>query len=333
MAGNAEARSEADYLAAEARARVEIDGMLVEAGWVVQDLKALNLGAGRGIAVREVPLDAGHGRADYVLFVDRRAVGVIEAKPAGTPLIGVEWQSDKYVKGFPQNYAALTRPLPFAYESTGLPETRFTNGFDPEPASRRVFSFHRPETLADWCERWRKSPDGPETATLRQRLLTLPTLEHDGLWPAQFTAISNLETSMRMFKPRALIQMATGSGKTVNAANIAYRLVRHADARRILFLVDRANLGKQTLREFQAFTTPDDGRKFTELYNVQLLSSNTIDSVSRVTITTIQRLYSMLRGDPELPDELDERSAFEVEAAAPVEVAYTRRSRSSTTTS
>lgn len=320
--GGDDTRDEAEYLAAEARSRVQIDRMLTDAGWAVQDLKVMNLGASLGVAVREVPLDAGHGRADYVLFVDRRAVGVIEAKPAGTPLVGVEWQSDKYVKGFPQNYAALTRPLPFAYESTGLPETRFTNGFDPEPASRRVFSFHRPEMLAEWCERWRKHPDGPEIATLRQRLLTLPPLEPDGLWPAQFTAISNLETSMRMFKARALIQMATGSGKTFTAANIAYRLVRHADARRILFLVDRANLGKQTLREFQAFTTPGDGRKFTELYNVQLLSSNTVDPVSRVTITTIQRLYSMLRGDPELPEELDERSAFDVEPATPVEVAY-----------
>jgi type I restriction enzyme, R subunit len=315
-----EGGGEAEYLAAEARARVEIDRMLTDAGWA--DLKALNLGAALGVAVREVPLEVGHGRADYVLFVDRRAVGVIEAKPAGTPLTGVEWQSDKYVKGFPQNLAALIRPLPFAYESTGLPETRFTNGFDPEPASRRVFWFHRPEALQDWCERWKLSPDGPETATVRQRLLQLPELEHTGLWPAQFDAIRNLESSLQLFKPRALIQMATGSGKTFTAANICYRLIRHADAKRILFLVDRANLGKQTLREFQAFDTPDDGRKFTELYNVQRLASNSLDSVSRVNITTIQRLYSMLRGDPVLDEELDERSAFDAEPSAPVEVAY-----------
>jgi type I restriction enzyme R subunit len=317
-----EGEGEAEYLAAEARARIEIDRMLSEAGWAVQDLKAMNLGAALGVAVREVPLEVGHGRADYVLFVDRRAVGVIEAKPAGTPLTGVEWQSDKYVKGFPQNLAALTRPLPFAYESTGLPETRFTNGFDPEPASRRVFWFHRPEALLEWCERWKLSPDGPETATVRQRLLQLPELENTGLWPAQFDAIQNLESSLQLFKPRALIQMATGSGKTFTAANICYRLIRHADAKRILFLVDRANLGKQTLREFQAFDTPDDGRKFTELYNVQRLASNSLDSVSRVNITTIQRLYSMLRGDPALDDELDERSAFDAEPSAPVEVAY-----------
>ena len=106
--------------------------------------------------------------------------------------------------------------------------------------------------------------------------------------------------------------MATGSGKTFTAANIAYRLVKHADARRILFLVDRANLGRQTLKEFQGFSTPDDGRKFTELYNVQHLSSNRVDPVARVTISTIQRLYSILRGDTALDEELDEHSAFEV---------------------
>ncbi|MEX1007589.1 MAG: type I restriction-modification enzyme R subunit C-terminal domain-containing protein [Acidimicrobiia bacterium] len=311
-----------DYLAAEARARVEIDKMLVASGWEVQDQRDMNLGAARGVAVREVTLKRGHGRADYLLFVDRRAVGAIEAKPAGTPLVGVEWQSAKYTTGLPDHVAALTKPLPFAYESTGHAETRFTNAFDPEPASRRVFSFHRPETLARWCERWRQSPDGPETATLRQRILQLPRLGPDGLWPAQLEAIRNLEDSLQAFRPRALIQMATGSGKTFTAANTAYRLIKFADARRILFLVDRANLGRQALREFQSFVTPDDGRKFTDLYNVQHLTSNTLDDVSRVTITTIQRLYSMLRGDASLDEETDERSAFDVEPAAPVEIGY-----------
>src|SRR5206468_8649756 len=112
-------------------------------------------------------------------------------------------------------------------------------------------------------------------------------------------------------RPRALIQMATGSGKTLLAAFVAYRLIRYADARRILFLVDRANLGRQTLKEFQAFEAPGTGHKFTELYNVQHLSSNAIDPVSRVTISTIQRLFSALKGEADLPEELDEESAYE----------------------
>ncbi|MBM4421752.1 MAG: DEAD/DEAH box helicase, partial [Chloroflexi bacterium] len=137
----------------------------------------------------------------------------------------------------------------------------------------------------------------------------------------QGEAIENLEASLALDKPRALIQMATGSGKTFAAANMAYRLIKYAGARRILFLVDRGNLGRQTMAEFTQFTTPDDGRKFTDLYNVQHLTSNAIDPVANVTISTIQRLYSMLRGE-ELAEEDDERSTYDVEPAQAVEVAY-----------
>jgi type I restriction enzyme R subunit len=116
--------------------------------------------------------------------------------------------------------------------------------------------------------------------------------------------------------------MATGSGKTFMAANAVYRLVRHARAKKVLFLVDRFNLGTQTHTEFGQFTTPDDGRKFTELYNVQHLSSQTVDPVARVVISTIQRVYSVLRGDEELDPEIDEKSLYELEEREPVEVEY-----------
>jgi len=294
--------------------------MLVAAGWVVQDKDAVNLGAGLGIAVREFTMAAGHGRADYLLFVTRKAVGAIEAKPAGAVLANVEPQAEMYATGLPDDVPGVMRPLPFVYVSTGT-ETGFWNRLDPEYRRRRVFSFHRPDTLQEVIDRW--SPgDTTSSATLRQRLLQLPQLNRSGLWDAQARAIEGLERSLQEFRPRALIQMATGAGKTFTAANISYRVIRHADARRILFLVDRANLGKQTLKEFQQFSTPDDGRKFTELYNVQLLGGNAIDPVARVTITTIQRLYSILRGDEEFPEELDELSGFEAEPVAPVDVAY-----------
>ena len=164
----------------------------------------------------------------------------------------------------------------------------------------------------------RRHPTGP---TLRHRLKQLPPLDDSNLWPAQVQAIRNLEESLAANRPRALIQMATGSGKTYTAANIAYRLVKHCDARRILFLVDRANLGRQTLKEFQGFTVPDSNRKFIELYNVQHLASNRIDDVARITISTIQRLYMTIRGE-ELPEELDEVSPYDVEPSAPVTVEY-----------
>jgi type I restriction enzyme R subunit len=306
------------YLTPEARARIEIDRMLAAAGWAVQNAGQVNLAASRGVAVREFVMASPHGRADYLLFLDGQAAGVVEAKKEGETLIGVEHQSAKYVDGLPESLVpAVEGGLAFVYESTGT-ETRFTNRLDPDPASRAVFSFHRPETLIDWLGNLRRHPLAP---TLRHRLRALPDLETTGLWPAQFRAITNLEQSLAASRPRALIQMATGSGKTFTAANVSYRLIKHAHARRILFLVDRANLGRQTLKEFQGFTTPDDGRKFTELYNVQHLGSNTIDPVSRVAISTIQRVYFILRGDTEFDAELDEHSPYEL-TSEPVPVEY-----------
>ena len=136
------------YLTPEARARVVIDRMLVAAGWVVQDAARVNLAAGRGVAVREFVMRPPHGRADYLLFLDGHAVGIVEAKKEGETLTGVEWQDARYVDGLPDGMEpAIEGGLPFVYESTGT-ETRFTNRLDPDYASRQVFSFHRPETMA-----------------------------------------------------------------------------------------------------------------------------------------------------------------------------------------
>ena len=303
---------------------MEIDEQLAACGWVVQDYKHAAVAAARGVAVREVPTDA--GPADYVLFVDRQAVGVIEAKKAGSTLTGVEPQTRKYQVSSPDWLPAfeVDGALPFGYESTGA-ETRFTCGLDPVPASRRVFTFHRPEMLAHWVDEHVRLGD---YSTLRAGLRLLPELETEapGLWPAQAEAIRNLEESLRENRPRALIQMATGAGKTFTAANVCYRLVRHAGARRILFLVDRANLGRQAVREFEGFTVPDDPRKFTELYNVRRLASSHLDIASeeatKVHVSTIQRLYSILRGDDDYDESLDEASGFDMAPEQPVEVSY-----------
>ena len=298
----------------EALARENIDAQLSAAGWLVQDMARKNLYAGRGVAIREFPLQTGF--ADYLLFVDRKAVGVVEAKSEGMTLSHVADQAARYSVGLPQNIPHVTLPLPFLYESTGV-ETYFRDERDPQPRSRRVFSFHRPETLADWAA---------EKETLRRRFQTYPPLNITGLWKAQIEAISNLEASLAADKPRALIQMATGSGKTFTAVSFIYRQIKFGRARRVLFLVDRANLARQTLKEFQAYTTPDDGRKFTELYNVQHLQSNAIDPVNRVVITTIQRVFSMLKGDESFDNENEEGSLFEqgglLDAEKPREVRY-----------
>jgi len=291
-------------LTPEDQARINIDKLLTGSGWVVQDRREINLYAGRGVAVREFPMRSGHGEADYLLFVDQMAVGVVEAKPEGYTLTGVEIQTAKYSDGVPDGIRAPRKPLPFLYESTGV-ETRFTSLLDPDARSRNVFSFHRPETLADWLTDELQHPG----TTLRARLKHMPELITDGLRLAQITAIRNLEKSLAENRPRALIQMASGGGKTFTACNFIYRLIKHANARRVLFLVDRSNLGRQTLKEFQHFRTPEENRAFTELYNVQHMQSNNLDGVSRVCISTIQRVYAMLKGE-ELDPSLEEESTF-----------------------
>jgi type I restriction enzyme R subunit len=326
-------------LTPEQLARVEIDRQLVESGWEVQDPDAMNIFAGRGVAVREVKLKQSHGKVDYLLFIDGKAVGVLEAKKEGFPLTGVEVQAQQYSEGLPDELDAPNRPLPFCYLSTGA-VTKFSNLLDPHPRSRRIFQFHRPDTLAEWLEaetldQWVKAlhaegglhtaADDTKPSTLRSRLQTLPPVEIPNLWQNKVKAITNLEVSLKDDRPRSLIQMATGSGKTLLAVTAIYRLIKFGGARRVLFLVDRGNLGAQTEKEFQNYRTPDDNRKFTELYNVQRLTSNNIGSSSKVVITTIQRFYSMLKGEPEFDPENEEQSQFETDPAAakePLPVVY-----------
>jgi len=271
----------------EAKARLVIDEKLQQAGWVLQDMKQLNLGAARGVAVREYPTDT--GPADYVLFIDREAVGVIEAKrdDAGANITVTEDQTLRYAQSA-LKWRVKTTPLPFLFESTGK-ITRFTDGRDPAPRSREIFHFYRPEQLAEWAA---------QSDTLRARLANnMPPLPERNLRDCQVSAVTGLEKSLALNKPRALIHMATGAGKTFTAITSVYRLLKFGGAKRILFLVDTRNLGKQAHQEFMAYTPPDDGRKFTELYNVQRLASPNIDPHAQVCISTIQRLYSILSGE------------------------------------
>jgi type I restriction enzyme R subunit len=301
----------------EELARIEIDKLLAAAGWSVQPVKEANIHAARGVALCNFPLKDGHGFADYMLYVDGKAAGVIEAKKHGFTLSGVEFQSDKYVRGLPDALPAWRRPLPFAYQSTGI-ETSFTNSLDVEPRARHTFAFHKPEMLAEWMQGIGPEASGPRVAeapaTFLTRLRSLPPLKEEGLWPAQITAIKNLEKSLAENHPRSLIQMATGSGKTYTAISFIYRLVKFAGARRVLFLVDRGNLGDQTLREFQDYDSPYHNWKFTQEYIVQRLTSNKFDATARVCICTIQRLYSMLKGR-ELAEEDEETSVEGLEKA------------------
>ena len=304
----------------EATARKTIDELLRAAGWIVQSRDEANIAAGRGVAIREFPLKSGYGFADYLLYVDGAPAGVIEAKREGETLTGYEIQTEKYSVGLPDELKPYRKPLPFCYQSTGV-ETRFTNLLEPDARSRCVFAFHRPETLAAWLMDESKEP----VSTLRARLKRLPPLIEERLWPAQIKAVQGLERSLGESRPRALIQMASGGGKTFTACNFCYRLIKHAGASRVLFLVDRKTLGRQAKTEFEQFTTPEEHRKFTELYNVQLLQSNKLDPVGKVCVTTIQRLYSMLKGEGDIEDpELEEKplGALERLLKEPVPVTY-----------
>ncbi len=279
-------------------AREKIDQLLLAAGWALQDRSEFDRNAALGVAVREFQLPA--GSCDYLLFVDGKAAGVIEAKKSGVTLSGVAEQSDKYMQRLPDHLARWSDTLVFDYESTG-DETFFRNMRDPKPRSRRLFAFHQPATLREWLTQ-------PET--LRGRLRTMPPLIKTGLRDCQIEAIEGLEKSLAADKPRALIQLATGAGKTFTACSFSYRLIKEAGAKRILFLVDRNNLGDQTLKEFQNFHPPGAANRFTDTYIVQHLQSHRLDGDAKVVITTIQRLYSMLRGK-ELAPEDEEESAFE----------------------
>ncbi|AJE02089.1 type I restriction endonuclease subunit R [Geobacter pickeringii] len=286
----------------EAKARQRIDQKLEQAGWAVQDLKKINLSASLGVAVREYPTDT--GPADYVLFVNREPVGVIEAKADNTILTFVEDQTDRYARSV-LKWQVKAAPLPFLYESTGQ-IIHFTDGRDPAPRAREIFHFFKPEQIAEWLN---------QQDSFRRRLCEqMPELPTRNLRDCQIGAVTGLEKSLALNKPRALVHMATGAGKTFTAITSVYRLLKYGGAKRILFLVDTRNLGKQAHQEFMAYTPPDDARKFTELYNVQRLNGPAIDPAAKVCISTIQRMYSILSGEP-IDDSAEDISLFDVQQA------------------
>ena len=305
----------------EQKARDHIDKLLLQSGWVVQHSKKMDFRAGIGIAAREYQTDI--GPADYVLFVDKKAVGVIEAKreDLAHTITAVEQQTEGYATAN-LKWVTNKQPLPFLYESTGI-ITRFTDARDPKPRSREVFSFHRPETLKEWLS---------QAASLRARLQQIPALNPNkqpaqslNLRDCQEIAITNLEESFKADKPRALIQMATGAGKTYTAITSIYRLLKFTKNKRVLFLVDTKNLGEQAEQEMMSYTPTDDNRKFTELYNVQRLKSSHVAKDSQVCISTIQRLYAILK-DKEMDESAEDTNPNEWQPAKePMPVVYNEK--------
>ncbi len=297
----------------EQRAREVIDRKLLQSGWIIQDVKSLNPMAAMGVAVREFPTST--GEVDYALFVEGVPVGVVEAKKseAGENITAVEKQSARYANSS-FKWVKCEYSIRFAYEATDK-LTRFTDYADIKYRSHKVFSFHRPETLAALL----KQPD-----TLRNNMKHFPPLDTTGFRQCQITAIQNLDASFAHNKPRALVQMATGAGKTFTAITSVYRLLKYGKMNRVLFLVDTRSLGEQAEREFLAYRPNDDPRSFSQIYGVHRLKSAYIPEGVQVCISTIQRMYSILKGE-ELDASAEETSFYEYVTAdtkAPKEVVY-----------
>lgn len=300
----------------EEKARCVIDDKLCQSGWVIQDLKRLNLTASLGVAVREFPTST--GEVDYALFVDGKPVGVVETKQsqAGQSIIDVEVQSGRYANST-FKWVKNDYTIRFAYEATDK-LICFTDYKDIKYRSRTVFSFHRPETLFDLIQQ----PD-----TIRNNMKQFPLLDVKGFRKCQINAINNLDQSFADNRPRALVQMATGAGKTFTAITSAYRLLKYGKMKRILFLVDTKGLGEQAEREFLAYTPNDDPRSFSQIYGVRRLKSSYMPNDVQICISTIQRMYSILK-EEELDESAEEAPFVEyvtAESKAPKEVAYNEK--------
>ncbi|ADQ81084.1 Type I site-specific deoxyribonuclease [Paludibacter propionicigenes WB4] len=285
-------------------ARDQIDKQLSECGWIIQNKQRINLHAGLGVAIREYQTDV--GPADYVLFVGGKPVGIIEAKreEEGQKFSVHEGQIEEYAKA--KLKLINNEPLPFLYLSTGA-ITRFADTRDPKPRFREVFTFHRPEGLQNWLRK--------EKSLRRRMAEDMPALITDGLRDCQIDAITKLEESFKKNKPKALIQMATGSGKTFTAITFIYRLLKNVKANKVLFLVDTKNLGEQAEGEFRSYIPQDDNRLFPELHGVVRLNSSFVPQDCQVYISTIQRLYSILKGT-ELDESAEQENPNELKSFA-----------------
>lgn len=300
----------------EQEARVVIDKKLEQSGWVIQNFAQVNIGAALGVAVREYPTDT--GPVDYALFIDGEPVGVIEAKKSsiGENITVVEEQSARYATS---SFKWINREytIRFAYEATDK-LIKFTDYKDIKYRSRRVFSFHRPEHLKSLLQ---------ASDTIRNNMKHFPILDTTGFRECQINAINNMDVSFADNRPRALVQMATGAGKTFTAITEAYRLLKYGKMNRILFLVDTKSLGEQAEREFLAYTPNDDTRSFSQLYGVRRLKNSYIPNDVQICISTIQRMYSILK-EEDIDESTEEESFNEyvtADSKAPKEVVYNEK--------
>lgn len=278
----------------ENKARKQIDKLFEEAGWqiVSREDYAPNISA---VAIEEGLLKH-NKRADYFLFLNGKAVGVLEAKREDLKedLSCACEQAELYAKGVPLKYQAYQRPLPIIYLSNGK-QVLFKDFRDPNSKLIELNRIHTPKEIV-------------KLLGIKDEYAALPMLterEKKALRECQYEAITELEKSFKSGHKRALMVLATGAGKTYTACMAAYRMLSYTPMKRILFLVDRNNLGKQAEGEFGTFRLTENGDPFNTIYAINRLRSAKIPSDSNVVICTIQRLFALLKGD-EIKDDEDE---------------------------
>lgn len=279
----------------EEKARIKIDQWFNDAGWQVvnRDQFEADMNA---VAIREGLLK-GNREADYFLFINGKALGVFEAKREEVDITSsiVNDQVENYARGVPGCYQTWENPLPFLYKSNGR-ELMFKDFRSQDNEWQTLKCIHSPRELT-------------KLLGIEDPFVGLPALKKKGLRDCQYEAITGLEKSFRNGQKRALMVLATGAGKTYTACLASYRMLANTRMRRVLFLVDRNNLGKQAENEFGTFRLTDNGDPFNTIYAVNRLRSGEIPKDSNVVISTIQRLFSLLKGEPITDSEEEEVDA------------------------
>ena len=278
----------------EEKARQKIDQWFIDAGWEVINRDEYEPTC-TAVAIREGLLK-GNLEADYFLFINGKAVGVLEAKREETDAFSskVCEQAALYARSVPNIYQTYQKPLPFIFTSNGK-ELYFCDFREQDHYFKQIMTIPTPHELV-------------KKLGINDYFAGLPTLRKKGLRDCQYEAITELENSFRAGQKRALMVLATGAGKTYTACLAAYRMLSYTPMRRVLFLVDRNNLGKQAEGEFGTFRLTENGEAFSTIFTVNRLRSSSIPSDSNVIISTIQRLFSFLKGDAIEDNEDDDEN-------------------------
>ena len=279
----------------EEKARVKIDRWFEDAGWEVTDRDHYTP-TSTAVAIREGLLE-NNLEADYFLFINGKAVGVLEAKRKEVDIAAdhVAEQAEHYTRAVPNCYQTHSNPLPLVYLSNGE-SVLFKNQEIEDAPYDEINRIHSPKEIV-------------KMLGIEEQFAGLPVVKKRGLRDCQYEAISELEKSYRTGQNRALMVLATGAGKTYTAVTAAYRFLNYAKMRRVLFLVDRNNLGKQAEGEFGTYRLTENGDPFNTIFGVSRLKSATIPKDANVVISTIQRLFAFLKGEPITSDNDDDEES------------------------